>query len=47
MAVRNIAVPVKDEALLIRQPFCGLRGAAFMAQRLWNAYIGLKLADGK
>ena len=47
VAVRNIAVPVKDEALLIRQPFCGLRGAAFMAQRLWNAYIGLKLADGK
>lgn len=47
IAVCNIAFPVKDEALLVSVPFCGLQGARHMAQRIWNAYIqGILRQDG-
>lgn len=38
---QNIALPVYDEVLLSDQPFMGLRGACYMAERLRNQYIAV------
>ncbi len=43
----NIAYPVSDEVLLIKEPFMGLKGSAHMQQRLWNAYIERTLAKSE
>lgn len=42
----NIAYPVSDEVLLTETPFMGLKGSAYMQQRLWDAYIRQALAMG-
>ena len=34
-----IASPVKEEVLLLEQPFVGITGSRYMLQRLWKCYI--------
>ena len=35
----TIASPVKEEVLLLEQPFVGITGSRYMLQRLWKCYI--------
>lgn len=41
----NLAYPVKDEVLLTQVPFVGIRGAAHLQQRLWNAFMRYTMAE--
>lgn len=39
----TIAYPAYDEMFLSDLPFCGIRGAAYLCERLWNAKLREKL----
>ncbi|WP_196593282.1 nitrogenase component 1 [Pectinatus sottacetonis] len=39
----NIAYPSKEEVQLINYPFAGIKGSAYMLQRLWNVFIHQKI----
>ena len=35
----NICYPTNDEVFITKQPMTGLRGSAYMLERLWNCFI--------
>ncbi len=35
----NIAYPANDEVFIVQQPMVGIKGSAYMLQRLWNCFI--------
>lgn len=41
----NIAYPTYTEMFLTDQPFCGLRGAAFLYERLWNVKLQSRIKE--
>lgn len=43
MVFCNIAYPVKDEVTFIEVPFVGIKGSAYMQQRIWNEFIHQKI----
>ena len=41
----NIARPSSDEIFVTDTPLCGLRGAEYLYERLWNLKVREKMKD--